>query len=104
MAQAELRLVTGSILPTKKEHRNGEELSTLSYLFSFLILICDRREGKHVRVTGSLKSFGKKRYINVNHIRNVKDLHEVYFHILEAIAVNLTIERGPVSLRLPYVT
>lgn len=31
----------------------------------------------------------------------MKDSHEVYFHILEAIAVNLTIERGPVSLRLP---
>ena len=52
-------------------------------------------------MTGGLKSFGKKRYINVNHIRNVKDSHEVYFHTLEAIAVNLIIERGPVSLRLP---
>jgi replication factor A2 len=31
----------------------------------------------------------------------VKDSHEVYFHILEAIAVNLTMERGPVSLHLP---
>lgn len=31
----------------------------------------------------------------------MKDSHEVYFHILEAIAVNLTIERGPVSLHLP---
>lgn len=31
----------------------------------------------------------------------MKDSHEIYFHILEAIAVNLTIERGPVSLRLP---
>jgi len=54
-------------------------------------------EGKHVRVTGGLKSFGKKRYINVNHIRNVKDSHEIYFHTLEAIAVNLIIERGPPS-------
>jgi len=53
--------------------------------------------GKHVRVTGGLKSFGKKRYINVTHIRNVKDSHEVYFHTLEAIAVNLVIERGPPS-------
>jgi len=54
-------------------------------------------EEKYARVTGSLKSFGKKRYINANHIRNVKDSHEIYFHTLEAIAVNLTIERGPPS-------
>jgi len=53
--------------------------------------------GKNVRVTGGLKSFGKKRYINVTHIRNVKDPHELYFHTLEAIAVNLIIERGPPS-------
>ena len=63
--------------------------------------ICKYRGDKHVRVTGTLKSFGKKRYINATHIRNVKDSHEVYFHILEAIAVNLTMERGPVSLPLP---
>ena len=31
----------------------------------------------------------------------MKDSHEVYFHILEAIAVNLIIERGPVSFSLP---
>ena len=31
----------------------------------------------------------------------MKDSHEVYFHILEAIAVNLIIERGPVSFCLP---
>ncbi|KAF8163362.1 hypothetical protein B0H34DRAFT_320662 [Crassisporium funariophilum] len=54
-------------------------------------------EGAYVRVTGGLKSFGKKRYINATHIRNAKDPHEVYFHILEAIAVNLIIERGPPS-------
>jgi replication factor A2 len=31
----------------------------------------------------------------------VKDSHELFFHIFEAMAVNLTIERGPVSFRLP---
>ncbi|KAF8965268.1 hypothetical protein BDZ97DRAFT_799072 [Flammula alnicola] len=54
-------------------------------------------ELRYVRVTGGLKSFGKKRYINASHIRNVTDPHEIYFHILEAIAVNLIIERGPPS-------
>ncbi|KAF5330919.1 hypothetical protein D9619_005432 [Psilocybe cf. subviscida] len=57
----------------------------------------DIEENRYVRVTGGLKSFGKKRYINASHIRNVTDPHEIYFHVLEAIAVTLTIERGPPS-------
>jgi len=53
---------------------------------------------KHfVRVVGGLKSFGKKRYVNINHIRPVTDGHEVYFHMLEAMTVSLIVERGPVS-------
>jgi len=54
------------------------------------------RERRYVRVTGGLKNFGKKRYINATHIRDVKDPHETYFHILEAIAVTLMIDRGHV--------
>lgn len=54
-------------------------------------------EKTYVRVTGGLKTFGSKRYINTTHIRPSKDPHEVYFHILEAITVTLTLERGPVS-------
>ncbi|PPQ73019.1 hypothetical protein CVT26_014667 [Gymnopilus dilepis] len=52
-------------------------------------------EQQYVRVTGGLKSFGKKRYINATHIRPIKEPHEVYFHILETIAVTLILERGP---------
>jgi len=52
-------------------------------------------EKTYVRVTGGLKTFGSKRYINTTHIRPSKDPHEVYFHILEAITVTLTLERGP---------
>jgi len=51
-------------------------------------------ERRYVRVTGGLKNFGKKRYINATHIRDMKDPHETYFHILEAIAVTLMIDRG----------
>ncbi|KDR81675.1 hypothetical protein GALMADRAFT_239789 [Galerina marginata CBS 339.88] len=54
-------------------------------------------EHRYVRVTGGLKSFGKRRYINATHIREIKDPHEIYYHILEAIAVNLILERGPPS-------
>ena len=61
------------------------------------------RERRYVRVTGGLKNFGKKRYINATHIRDVKDPHETYFHILEAIAVTLMIDRGPVRCCLALV-
>lgn len=53
---------------------------------------------KLVRVFGGLKSFGKKRYLNINHIRLVSDPHEIFFHILEAITVSLIVERGPVRI------
>jgi replication factor A2 len=51
-----------------------------------------------VRVTGALKTFGNKRYINMTHLRVSNDPHELYFHILESIAVTLMAERGQVSL------
>lgn len=50
-----------------------------------------------VRVTGALKTFGNKRYINMTHLRVTSDPHELYFHILESIAVTLMAERGQVS-------
>jgi len=53
------------------------------------------QEHTYVRVTGGLKTHGSKRYINATHIRVTSDPHEVYYHILDAIAVNLTLERGP---------
>jgi replication factor A2 len=56
------------------------------------------RENTYVRVTGGLKSFGTKRYINALHIRPVKDLHEVYYHIVEAINASLVLERGAVRI------
>jgi len=54
-------------------------------------------ESMCVRVTGSLKTFGQKRYVNATHIRASQDPHEIYFHILESIAVTLMIDRGPPS-------
>jgi len=47
-----------------------------------------------VRVTGSLKMFGPKRYINATHIRPVQDYHETHFHLLEAMAVVVFHEKG----------
>ncbi|KAG6874207.1 hypothetical protein C0995_003753 [Termitomyces sp. Mi166 len=51
-------------------------------------------ENMYVRVTGTLKTFGNKRYINATHIRVATDPHEVYFHILEAISVTIMADRG----------
>jgi len=58
----------------------------------------DIQPNTYVRIMGGLKSFGKKRYINANQVRQVTDPHEVYYHILEAITVTLTLERGPVFI------
>ncbi|KAF8625820.1 hypothetical protein AX15_005200 [Amanita polypyramis BW_CC] len=48
----------------------------------------------YVRVTGGLKSFGNRRYINALHVRPVKDPHEIYFHVLETINASLILEKG----------
>ncbi|KAG2157200.1 replication protein A subunit RPA32 [Suillus clintonianus] len=51
-------------------------------------------EGSYVRVSGTLKMFGSKRYVNATHIRPVKSPHELYFHLLEAMTVTLTWAKG----------
>ncbi|KAG1756689.1 replication protein A subunit RPA32 [Suillus paluster] len=51
-------------------------------------------EGSYVRVSGTLKMFGSKRYVNATHIRPVKSSHEIYFHLLEAMTVTLTWAKG----------
>ena len=58
-----------------------------------------QREGNYVRVSGTLKTYGSKRYINTAHIRLLKDWpeHELFFHIAETMAVTLMFDRGPVS-------
>ncbi|KIK96326.1 hypothetical protein PAXRUDRAFT_32464 [Paxillus rubicundulus Ve08.2h10] len=55
-------------------------------------------EGAYVRVLGSLKTFGSKKYINTNLMRPVSSPAEIYFHLLEAMTVTLIWERGPVKL------
>ncbi|PFH54292.1 hypothetical protein AMATHDRAFT_72787 [Amanita thiersii Skay4041] len=52
-------------------------------------------ENTYVRVTGGLKMFGNKRYVNALHIRPIKDPHEIFYHILDSITTNLILERGP---------
>lgn len=59
-----------------------------------------------MRLTGFLKSFGGKKYINATYMRPVTDFSEIDFHFLECITVTLTLERGPVSrfTRMCYIT
>ncbi|KAH9063336.1 replication protein A subunit RPA32 [Lactarius vividus] len=47
------------------------------------------------RVTGTIKTFGTKKYINATHIRPVRDSHEPFYHVLEAMTVQLIFDRGP---------
>ncbi|GAO46833.1 replication protein A, subunit RPA32 [Saitoella complicata NRRL Y-17804] len=49
----------------------------------------------YARVTGQLKSFGQRRHVSVSHIRQVTDMHEVLYHLLEATSVHLYFTRGP---------
>ncbi|KAG1832030.1 replication protein A subunit RPA32 [Suillus variegatus] len=51
-------------------------------------------EGSYIRVSGTLKMFGSKRYVNATHIRPVKSPHEIYFHLLEAMTVTLIWAKG----------
>ncbi|KAI0928429.1 hypothetical protein AcW1_005676 [Taiwanofungus camphoratus] len=52
-------------------------------------------EGVYIRVMGSMKSFGNKKYINATHLRRIQDPTEVQFHFLEAMTVTLIFQKGP---------
>ena len=62
------------------------------------------RDHTYARVTGTLKQFGTKKYLNVAHIQPVTDPHELFFHIFEAVYVTLAYSRGPVGLFLESVS
>lgn len=57
----------------------------------------------YARVTGTLKQFGNKKYLNVAHIQPVTDPHELLFHFFEASYVTMVYSRGLVSLFLELV-
>lgn len=52
-------------------------------------------ENTYIRIMGTLKSFGNRRYINATHVRPVVDPHEYYFHATEAAYVQQVYQRGP---------
>ncbi|EIM90097.1 replication protein A subunit RPA32 [Stereum hirsutum FP-91666 SS1] len=57
------------------------------------------KELQYARITGTIKTYNDKKYINCINIRPAKDSHEIYFHLSEAMAVTLFHERG--SVRFP---
>jgi hypothetical protein len=57
-----------------------------------------RRPNTFARVTGNIKTFGSRKYINASQIRPVRDPHEIFFHQLDVIAVQLTFDRGSVNM------
>ena len=57
-----------------------------------------RRPKTFARVTGNIKTFGSKKYINASQIRPVGDSHEPFFHLLDVISVQLSFDRGSVKI------
>ena len=57
-----------------------------------------RRSNTFARVTGNIKTFGSRKYINASQIRPIRDPHEIFFHLLDVIAVQLSFDRVPVRI------
>jgi hypothetical protein len=57
-----------------------------------------RRPNTFATVTGTIKTFGSKKYINATQVRPINDPLEPFHHQLEAMVVQLTFERGPVEV------
>jgi len=49
----------------------------------------------HAKVTGTIKTFGSKKYINATRIRTTTDFHEPFYHQLHTMYVQVQFERGP---------
>ena len=56
------------------------------------------REGIYVRVSGFMKSFGNKKYINASYMRPIVDSTEIFYHLAECIAAFLMVQRGSVCI------
>ncbi|KAF9484722.1 hypothetical protein BDN70DRAFT_872260 [Pholiota conissans] len=49
----------------------------------------------YARIVAELRSNNERRSLQITHVRPVYDGHEIYHHILRAIADTLSLERGP---------
>lgn len=64
---------------------------------SHFSILMNASDSDLVRVTGVMKTFGTKKYLNAQHMRKIKDHHEIYYHNLEVAYVQVALERGHVS-------
>lgn len=53
------------------------------------LVLCS--DNSYVRIMGSVKDFQHKRHLNVQRISPIRDHHEIFFHMLEALHVHLEI-------------
>ncbi|KAJ7063372.1 hypothetical protein C8F01DRAFT_1229941 [Mycena amicta] len=51
-------------------------------------------QSAHFRITGNLRSHSGKKYIHVSNIRLVKDMNEIYYHILDTIYIHVVLQKG----------
>ncbi|KAF5373877.1 hypothetical protein D9758_000632 [Tetrapyrgos nigripes] len=52
-------------------------------------------ENTYARVTGNLKAFNARRYLNATNISPIEDPHELYYHLLETVYVTMMLKHGP---------
>lgn len=71
-------------------------VSNMARNHGFSHTLTRRSENSYARVTGNLKKFGNKRYINSTNIRSCTDPHELYFHLAEVLTVDLILTKGMV--------
>lgn len=51
------------------------------------------RLNKYARVIGVLKTFRNRKYINTSRMKTIQDPNEIFFHLAEALAVQLALDQ-----------
>lgn len=60
-----------------------------------LYFLSNQRTFGYVRVFGDLSRFNGFNFLKVYNIQPIHDVHEIYYHILQAMVDALSSERGP---------
>lgn len=57
------------------------------------------RQDTYIRVIGTIKSFANKRHLAITGFRPITDSNEIFYHLMEAQLVSLTMKRGKPEVR-----
>jgi replication factor A2 len=90
----------GSTRIMTKTPPNGVTSSTYFFMPRIPYTSHKSRQNELVRVSGGMKAFGNKRYLNLQSVRPLKDKHEMFYHMLEVAYVKIALERGHVRTDL----